>query len=173
MLNKLRTKSASWICSFSWAPRRVWMQFTLCTYPSLAAFQRQAISVGETQQSFPFCTTRITQRKGSEEYVILLKLQSKFRKKEKHLSWNIATSQRLTPYFSEKCHSHNDKKVVKSSCFIQRKVFQFNFHFKNPKFRAMLFFLGTLKFRLKSATNRMPFLVRKSLKMWYVSESSE
>lgn len=118
--------------------------------------------MGETQQSFPFCATRITQRKGSEKYVIQLKLQRKFRKKEKHLSWNTATSQRLTPYFCEKCCSHNDKKVVKSSCFIQRKVFQFNFHFKNPKFRAMLFFLGTLKFWIKSATNRMPFLVRKS-----------
>lgn len=139
----------------------MWMQFTLGTYPSLAAFQQQAISVGETQQSFPFCATRITQRKGSEQYVIQLKLQTKSRKKEKHLSWNTATSQRLTPYFCEKWRSHNDKKVVKSSCFIQREVVQFNFHFKNTKFRAMLFFLGTLKFWVKSATNRMPFLVRK------------
>lgn len=92
---------------------------------------------------FPFCATRITQRKGSEEYVIQLKLQRKFRKKEKHLSWNIATSRRLTPYFCEKCCSHNDKKVVKSSCFIERKAFQFNFYVKKPKFRAMLLFLGT------------------------------
>lgn len=141
---------------------RVWMQFTLCTYALLAAVQQQAISVRETLQPFPFCATRITQRKGSEEYVIQLKLQRKFRKKEKHLSWNIATSQRLTPYFCEKCYSWNDKKVVKSSCFIQRKVFQFNFHFKNPKFKAILFFLGTMKFWVKYATNRMPFLVRKS-----------
>lgn len=118
--------------------------------------------MGETQQSFPFCATRITQRKGSEEYVIQLKLQRKFRKKKKHLSWNIATSRRLTPYFCEKRHSHNDKKVVKSSCFIQRKAFQFNFHVKKTKFRAMLFFLGTQEFWVKSTTNRMPFLVRKS-----------
>lgn len=72
----------------------------------------------ETQPPFPFCVTRITQRKESEEYVIQLKLQRKFRKKEKHLSWNVATSQRLTPFFCKKCHSRNDKKVVKVSCFI-------------------------------------------------------